>query len=55
MPGSGTAAEGTWYYEIIAPGYKYNMTDVAAAMGLAQLRKARKMHRAAEGDRPDLS
>ena len=37
-------AEGTWYYEIIAPGYKYNMTDVAAAMGLAQLRKARKMH-----------
>jgi dTDP-4-amino-4,6-dideoxygalactose transaminase len=29
--------EGSWYYEIIAPGYKYNMTDVAAAMGLAQL------------------
>jgi perosamine synthetase len=37
-------AEGTWYYEIIAPGYKYNMTDVAAAMGLAQLRKARTMY-----------
>jgi dTDP-4-amino-4,6-dideoxygalactose transaminase len=36
-------AEGSWYYEIIAPGYKYNMTDVAAAMGLAQLRKARTM------------
>jgi dTDP-4-amino-4,6-dideoxygalactose transaminase len=36
-------AEGSWYYEIIAPGYKYNMTDVAAAMGLAQLRKAQKM------------
>jgi dTDP-4-amino-4,6-dideoxygalactose transaminase len=36
-------AEGTWYYEIIAPGYKYNMTDVAAAMGIAQLRKADKM------------
>ncbi len=36
-------AEGSWYYEIIAPGYKYNMTDVAAAMGLAQLRKAGKM------------
>lgn len=33
-------AEGNWYYEIVAPGYKYNMTDVAAAMGLAQLRKA---------------
>lgn len=38
-------AEGSWYYEIIAPGYKYNMTDVAAAMGLAQLRKAQTMWR----------
>jgi dTDP-4-amino-4,6-dideoxygalactose transaminase len=36
-------AEGSWYYEIIAPGYKYNMTDIAAAMGLAQLRKAERM------------
>lgn len=36
-------AEGSWYYEIIAPGYKYNMTDIAAAMGLAQLRKAHRM------------
>lgn len=36
-------AEGSWYYEIIAPGYKYNLTDVAAAMGLAQLRKADRM------------
>ena len=32
-------AEGSWYYEIIAPGYKYNMTDLAAALGLAQFRK----------------
>lgn len=29
--------EGSWYYEIVAPGFKYNMTDVAAAMGLIQL------------------
>jgi dTDP-4-amino-4,6-dideoxygalactose transaminase len=36
-------AEGSWYYEIIAPGYKYNMTDIAAAMGLAQLGKAERM------------
>jgi len=36
-------AEGTWYYEIVAPGYKYNMTDLAAALGLAQLRKAERM------------
>jgi dTDP-4-amino-4,6-dideoxygalactose transaminase len=36
-------AEGSWYYEIIAPGYKYNLTDVASAMGLAQLAKAERM------------
>lgn len=36
-------AEGSWYYEIIAPGYKYNLTDVASAMGLAQLAKADRM------------
>ena len=39
------SAEGSWYYEIIAPGYKYNMTDIAAAMGLAQLAKAERMWR----------
>jgi dTDP-4-amino-4,6-dideoxygalactose transaminase len=38
-------AEGSWYYEIIAPGYKYNMTDIAAAMGIAQLHKAERMWR----------
>ena len=36
-------AEGSWSYEIIAPGYKYNMSDIAAAMGLAQLRRADQM------------
>jgi len=42
-------AEGNWYYEIIAPGYKYNMTDIAAALGIAQLRKADKFwHRRTE-------
>ena len=29
--------EGSWYYEIVAPGYKYNLTDIAAAIGLVQL------------------
>lgn len=29
-----------WYYEVVAPGYKYNLTDVAAALGIQQLRKA---------------
>jgi dTDP-4-amino-4,6-dideoxygalactose transaminase len=38
-------AEGSWYYEIIAPGFKYNMTDIAASIGIHQLRKADKMHR----------
>jgi perosamine synthetase len=38
-------AEGSWYYEIIAPGFKYNLTDIAAAIGIHQLRKADEMHR----------
>ncbi len=33
------STEGSWYYEILAPGFKYNLTDIAAALGLAQLRK----------------
>lgn len=28
-----------WYYEVIAPGFKYNLTDIAAAMGIHQLTK----------------
>ena len=28
---------GSWYYEIVAAGYKYNMTDIAASLGLHQL------------------
>jgi len=36
-------AEGNWYYEIIAPGYKYNLTDLAAGLGIAQLKKAECM------------
>jgi dTDP-4-amino-4,6-dideoxygalactose transaminase len=35
-----TAKAPSWYYEIVAPGFKYNMTDIAAAMGLQQLKKA---------------
>ncbi|OUS18349.1 UDP-4-amino-4,6-dideoxy-N-acetyl-beta-L-altrosamine transaminase [Gammaproteobacteria bacterium 50_400_T64] len=29
-----------WKYEVIAPGYKYNMTDMAASIGIHQLKKA---------------
>jgi len=32
--------EGSWYYEIVAPGYKYNLTDIASSLGLAQLFRA---------------
>jgi dTDP-4-amino-4,6-dideoxygalactose transaminase len=39
-----TATVPSWYYEIVAPGFKYNLTDIAAAMGLHQLAKARGFH-----------
>lgn len=38
-------AEGSWYYEIVAPGFKYNLTDIAAAIGIHQLRRADELHR----------
>ncbi|MDB5795785.1 MAG: DegT/DnrJ/EryC1/StrS aminotransferase, partial [Noviherbaspirillum sp.] len=28
-----------WFYQVVAPGFKYNLTDIAAAIGLQQLRK----------------
>lgn len=33
-----------WYYEVVAPGFKYNLTDLAAAIGLQQLKKLKAMH-----------
>ena len=36
------AAQGSWYYEILAPGFKYNLTDIAAALGIAQLHKSER-------------
>ena len=30
---------GSWYYEVVAPGYKDNMTDIQASLGIHQLRK----------------
>jgi dTDP-4-amino-4,6-dideoxygalactose transaminase len=38
------SADGSWYYEIVAPGYKYNLTDIAAAIGLHQVRKSDALH-----------
>jgi perosamine synthetase len=30
---------GSWYYEVVAPGFKYNFTDLQASLGLPQLKK----------------
>lgn len=35
-----TSSGSSWEYDVIAPGFKYNMPDTAAAIGLAQLEKA---------------
>jgi dTDP-4-amino-4,6-dideoxygalactose transaminase len=31
--------EGSWYYEVLEPGYKQNMSDLQAALGIHQLRR----------------
>jgi dTDP-4-amino-4,6-dideoxygalactose transaminase len=33
-----------WYYEVTRPGFKYNMTDLQAAIGIHQLRKLPRFH-----------
>lgn len=38
-----TSEKPSWYYEVIAPGFKYNLSDVAAAIGIHQLRKAQAL------------
>ncbi|WP_128003277.1 DegT/DnrJ/EryC1/StrS family aminotransferase [Piscinibacter defluvii] len=40
-----TAKVPSWYYEVVAPGFKYNLTDIAAALGLHQLRRAEAFQR----------
>jgi len=39
------SGEGSWRYDVAYPGFKYNMTDVAAAMGLVQLQRLPALHR----------
>ena len=43
-----TAKVPSWYYEIVAPGFKYNLTDIAAAIGIHQLRRARALQQQRE-------
>lgn len=33
-----------WYYEVIEPGFKYNLPDICSAIGLQQLKKINKFH-----------
>jgi perosamine synthetase len=40
------SAEGSWYYEVIGAGYKYNLTDLAASLGVEQLKKCRRFYEA---------
>ncbi|CAB3290128.1 UDP-4-amino-4, 6-dideoxy-N-acetyl-beta-L-altrosamine transaminase [Methanocaldococcus lauensis] len=42
------SSEGSWYYEIIECGYKYNMTDIQAAIGIHQLKKVEIMRKRRE-------
>lgn len=37
-------SSGSWYYEITDPGFKDNLTDLAAALGLVQLARADELH-----------
>ena len=39
-PGAASPRTGSWDYEIVAAGFKYNLTDMAAALGRAQLKQA---------------
>src|SRR5580658_3889262 len=37
-------ANGSWFYDVTCPGFKYNMTDIAAALGLQQLKNLPHSH-----------
>jgi dTDP-4-amino-4,6-dideoxygalactose transaminase len=43
-----TSETPSWFYRVVAPGFKYNMTDVAAAIGIHQLRKLNRFHQRRE-------
>lgn len=39
------STKSTWFYEVVAPGFKYNMPDTAAAIGIHQLRRLPEFHK----------
>lgn len=55
---------GSWFYDVVLPGFKCNMTDIQAALGLQQLKKLQefqnrrleivRQYNAAFGERPEL-
>lgn len=38
-----TSNKPSWYYEVVAPGFKYNLTDIASSIGICQLNKSEKL------------
>lgn len=42
------SGQGKWDYQIVAPGFKYNLTDIAASIGIHQLARAEDMRRKRE-------
>lgn len=34
----------SWYYDVVAPGFKYNLTDIAASLGIWQLKKCKSLY-----------
>lgn len=43
-----TSDKPSWYYEVVAPGFKYNLTDIAASLGIHQLKKAQRFQKRRE-------
>jgi dTDP-4-amino-4,6-dideoxygalactose transaminase len=37
------SSEGSWYYEVLSAGFKYNLTDIQSAIGIVQLNKCTEM------------
>jgi dTDP-4-amino-4,6-dideoxygalactose transaminase len=40
-----TSTNPSWFYSVVAPGFKYNMTDIASSIGIHQLRKVDRFRR----------
>jgi dTDP-4-amino-4,6-dideoxygalactose transaminase len=43
-----TSDKPNWYYEVVAPGFKYNMSDIMAAIGIHQLAKVERFQKRRE-------